>query len=73
MDAQRRPAAALLRALIADERGQDLLEYALLTAAVGVVSAATWPLITSAIGAAYSALESNSQTLWEPPPPGGGS
>lgn len=58
--------------LFFDERGQDLIEYALLTAAVGVVGAATWPLIATAIGTAYATLESNQQDLWEPPPPGGG-
>jgi len=56
-----------------DERGQDLIEYALLTAAVGVASAATWPVIADAIGSAYTSLESNTRDLWEPPPPGGGS
>ena len=68
-----RSAAAVLFGLVDDERGQDVIEYALLTAAVGVVSAATWPVIAGAIGTAYSALESNTHNLWEPPPPGGGS
>ncbi len=68
-----RSAADVLCGLVDDERGQDVIEYALLTAAVGVVSAAAWPLIASAIGTAYSALESNTHNLWEPPPPGGGS
>lgn len=70
-------AAAMLTGLatrlVADERGQDLIEYALLTAAVGVVAAATWPLIASTLGTAYTTIESNQQDLWEPPPPGGGS
>lgn len=65
--------ATLLARLVEDESGQDVIEYALLTAALGVVSAATWPVIASAIGTAYTALESNTQNLWEPPPPGGGS
>lgn len=56
-----------------DERGQDLIEYALLTAAIGVASIATWPLVASSIGTAYRALDTNTQGLWEPPPPGGGS
>jgi len=64
---------AVLVRLVEDERGQDVIEYALLTAAIGVVSAATWPVVASAIGTAYSALESNTHNLWEPPPPGGGS
>lgn len=56
-----------------DERGQDLIEYALLTAAVGVAGIAVWPLIANSIGSAYRALDTNTQGLWEPPPPGGGS
>lgn len=55
-----------------DERGQDLIEYALLTAAVGVAGIATWPFIATSIGTAYRALDTNTQGLWEPPPPGGG-
>ena len=55
-----------------DERGQDLIEYALLTASIGLAGAATWPLVEGAIGAAYRALDANTQSLWEPPPPSGG-
>lgn len=65
-----------VRTLVAcarDERGQDLIEYALLTAAVGVAGVATWPFIATSIGTAYRALDTNTQGLWEPPPPGGGS
>lgn len=63
-----RVATALLR----DEDGQDLVEYALLTAALGVATIATWPIIATAIGAVYGRLDANTQGLWEPPPPGGG-
>lgn len=63
----------LIARLFADDSGQDLVEYALLTAAIGVVSAATWPIIATSIGTAYSSLDMNTQDLWEPPPPGGGS
>jgi Flp pilus assembly pilin Flp len=55
-----------------DDRGQDLIEYALLTAAVGVAAAATWPLIVETIGTTYTALDAGTQGLWDPPPPGGG-
>lgn len=63
----------VVRLLARDDRGQDLVEYALLTAAIGLAGAATWPLIEQSIGTAYRALDSNTQNLWEPPPPGGGS
>jgi Flp pilus assembly pilin Flp len=59
--------------LVDDQRGQDLVEYALLTAAVGLVAIATWPAVATSIGTAYRALDANTQGLWEPPPPGGGS
>ena len=65
---------ALLRKLIFSDEGQDIMEYALLTAAVGFAGAATWPLITQALAAAYLSLDSQTQNLWEPPNPiGGGS
>lgn len=62
-----------LATLVEDERGQDLIEYALLTSAVGVAGIATWPMLAQSIAAAYRALDSNAQSLWVPPPPGGGS
>ncbi len=76
--ASTRPVVAAFRwrrALLAfwlDERGQDLIEYALLTASVGLAGAATWPVIEEAIRTAYRALDTNTQNLWEPPPPSGG-
>jgi Flp pilus assembly pilin Flp len=69
--AQRR-AGGVLVALYDDERGQDLVEYALLTAAVGLASAATWPLIATSLERVYRALDTNTQGLWDPPGPGGG-
>ncbi len=62
----------LLLELTRDERGQDLLEYALLTATIGVASIATWPFITTAIGSSYQNLDANTQNLWIPPDPAGG-
>lgn len=60
-----------VRRFAADDRGQDLIEYALLTAAVGLAGAASWPFIEQAIGTAYRALDTNTQNLWDPPPPSG--
>lgn len=59
----------LLRALPADDRGQDLVEYALLTGAIGLTAAATWPLIVDALGNAYQAVDAATQDLWEVPDP----
>lgn len=62
----------LLTRLCREERGQDLIEYVLLTAAIGVVGIATWPLIEGAVRTSYQALDTNTQGLWEPPEPGSG-
>ena len=63
----------LLATLLSDDRGQDTIEYVLLTAAIGLVSMATWPAIEAAIRDSYRQLDTNTQNLWEPPNPGGGS
>jgi Flp pilus assembly pilin Flp len=57
--------------LICDDRGQDVIEYALLTAAIGLAGVAAWPLITTAIGVNYQGLDTETQDLWEMPNPAG--
>ena len=61
----------LLRRLIRDDCGQDVIEYALLTAAIGLAGVAVWPVITTAIGVNYQGLDTETQNLWEIPDPGG--
>jgi Flp pilus assembly pilin Flp len=63
---------ALLTRLIRDDEGQDLIEYALLTAGIGLAGLAVWPAITAAVGVAYQILDANIQDLWEVPDPGAG-
>ena len=53
----------LLLALVADESGQDLIEYALLTTFIGV------GLLRGAINLTYSSWNTSINDLWEPPPP----
>ena len=62
----------LLAHLIRDDRGQDILEYALLTASIGLMGIATWPLIANAIGQTYQEFDADTQDLWEVPDPGAG-
>ncbi|MBL8137483.1 MAG: hypothetical protein JNL48_12735 [Acidobacteria bacterium] len=62
----------LLCLLLRDECGQDIIEYVLLTGAVGLAGLATWPLIATGIGVSYQQLDQNTQNLWVPPNPGGG-
>ena len=61
----------LLTRLVFDDQAQDLIEYALLSAGLGFAGLAAWPAIQTALGAAYLRLNTNSQNLWEPAPPGG--
>ena len=56
---------------LADERGQDLIEYALLTGAVGLVGVSAWSSIGSGIGTAYTGWDTGVQNIWEPPNPSG--
>ena len=60
-----------LRRLAGDESGQDVVEYALLTAFFGLAAFAAWTSIREALAANYGATSSGVQTIWDPPPPSG--
>ncbi len=63
----------LLRRFLDDEDGQDLIEYALLSAFIGVVGALTWINIGVAIGIAFAGWDTGVQGLSAcTPDPGGG-
>jgi Flp pilus assembly pilin Flp len=64
---------ALLLRLVAEEDGQDLIEYALLTATIGFAAALAFDLIGTAIQNTYGVWETGVNSLWESPSPGGGS
>jgi Flp pilus assembly pilin Flp len=55
--------------LLADDSGQDLIEYALLTGIIAIAGAAVIPLIRDNMAAAYAAWNNDVQAIWEPPPP----
>jgi Flp pilus assembly pilin Flp len=55
--------------LMADDRGQDLVEYALLSAFIGLAGMAALNLIAQAIGFTYAAWDTNVNDAWEPPAP----
>jgi Flp pilus assembly pilin Flp len=63
---------ALARRLIRDEHGQDLVEYALLTAFVGFFSLAAVSLLLTAIGSAYGSQVTSVNSIWSAPAPTGG-
>ena len=57
--------------LIADDAGQDLVEYALLTSAIGFACIAVFDTLLAAIGTAYGSWETGTDNLWDPPAPSG--
>jgi Flp pilus assembly pilin Flp len=54
-----------LRRLFQDTRGQDLLEYALLSALFGVVALLTMNALGVSIGNAYKSANTAVNELWE--------
>ncbi len=52
--------------------GQDLVEYALLAALIGMAAVASAPLIETALSAAYVGWNQGTQDLWITPDPGAG-
>ncbi len=55
--------------LFADESGDDLIEYALLTSLIGMVGVTAFNFLNTAILRAYVAWDGNIGNLWESPPP----
>jgi pilus assembly protein Flp/PilA len=53
----------MFRRLISDDRGQDLIEYALLSALIGVVGILAWTNVASAIFTTYGGWDTNVQFL----------
>jgi len=58
-----------LARVLADERGQDLIEYALLTGIIAVAGVLVFPPVLTKMAGAYQSWNSNTQALWTPPPP----
>jgi Flp pilus assembly pilin Flp len=54
---------------IVDDRGQDLLEYALLSGIIGMIGLAVYPVIVDKMTDAYADWVSEVNNLWEPCPP----
>ena len=59
----------MLTRLLCDEDGQDLIEYALLTATIGLVGSAAWALMADNIETVYTGWDTGVNDLWEPPDP----
>ena len=54
-----------------DEDGQDLIEYALLTALIAIAGILGFQAIGFSINASYITWDTANQNLWEPRPPSG--
>jgi pilus assembly protein Flp/PilA len=48
--------------LRSDESGQDVVEYALLGALIGIASILTWKLLVTTVGTVYGAADTGVQT-----------
>lgn len=62
--------ARLLLRLYRDSRGQDLIEYALLTTFIGFAGLFVVDVIMQAIGNTYVSQENAVDTIWVPNAPG---
>jgi Flp pilus assembly pilin Flp len=64
---------SLLWVFVNAEDGQDLIEYALLSALIGIVGVVAWTNIGTAIGTAYANWDTGVQNVSScTPDPGGG-
>jgi len=59
----------LLFHCLADDEGQDLIEYTLLTATLAVAGLAAVTAIGAAISGVYTGWDTATQGLWEPQAP----
>jgi Flp pilus assembly pilin Flp len=56
-------------ALLRCERGDDLVEYALLTAFVGLASMAAWATLRTTLATNYASYDAKTQALAKTPDP----
>jgi hypothetical protein len=61
------------RWLLGDDTAQDLMEYALLGAFIGVVGLLAWQGIVAVLGQEYADYGTGVSQQWEPPAPASGS
>ena len=55
--------------VMADDGGQDLIEYALLTAIIGISGLLILSTLSTTMGTAYGSWNTAGQNAWEPCPP----
>jgi Flp pilus assembly pilin Flp len=59
----------LIARFLADDSAQDLVEYALLGAFIGVVAVIVWANISTLIGLRYAEYNTDVNDLWASPEP----
>ena len=59
----------LVTAFVRDESGDDLVEYALLAALIGLVGVFAFNTVSGKMGNAYSGWNANAQSKWVPDAP----
>lgn len=62
-------ATRAIAAVIDDDGGQDLIEYALLTAIIGVAGLLVLSALPATMGTAYNSWNAAGQSAWQPCPP----
>ena len=55
--------------LLADEDGQDLIEYALLTTVIGLAAIGVFDILRTSIRDVYGTWNASANNNWVPPPP----
>lgn len=59
----------LLKRFLLEQRGQDIIEYALLSAGISLVGIAAWQNIGDTLGDKYQGWDAGIQDRWEPDDP----
>jgi Flp pilus assembly pilin Flp len=62
-------ASALAAKLLSDDSGQDLIEYALLTAIIAISGVLILSTLSTTMGTAYKGWNTAGQNAWQPCPP----
>jgi len=66
-------ACDVLQRFVGDESGQDIVEYALLGALIGIAAILTWQQLATTVGITYGTADAGVQGLSAcTPDPGGG-
>ena len=63
---------SIVKRLLLETDGQDLIEYALLTALIGMVGLAAWNAMLTSVGNMFTNVSGVVWNRWEPADPVGG-